>query len=122
MNPKRSKRIGNKPFFLSIARNDPHTPSIAGKAFAGVSKGGVRGDVIAELDWGFGEMIKAFGEAGIPSRDCETDVENGETDALRTRRIQALPSGQRDRPFPTPRSSAMGRIGKRSMRPCEREK
>ncbi|WP_442506769.1 sulfatase family protein [Novipirellula sp. SH528] len=56
---------GDKPFFLYYAHNYPHTPYKAGKRFAGSSQDGVRGDVMQELDWGIGEMMRAVKEAGI---------------------------------------------------------
>ncbi len=56
---------GEEPFFLYLAHNYPHTPYQAGEAFKGSSKDGVRGDVMQELDWGIGEMMKALKEAGI---------------------------------------------------------
>jgi arylsulfatase A-like enzyme len=54
-----------KPFFLYYAHNYPHTPYQAGKKFKGTSKDGVRGDVMQELDWSVGEMMKALKKAGI---------------------------------------------------------
>ena len=56
---------GDQPFFLYYAHNYPHTPYQAGKMFEGSSQDGVRGDVIQELDWSIGEMMKALKEAGI---------------------------------------------------------
>ena len=56
---------GGKPFFLYYAHNYPHTPYKAGKRFAGSSEDGVRGDVMQELDWGIGEMMRALHDAGI---------------------------------------------------------
>ena len=56
---------GDKPFFLYYAHNYPHTPLKASKRFAGTSKDGVRGDVMQELDWSVGEMMKALREAGV---------------------------------------------------------
>ena len=58
-------RGSSQPFFLYFAHNYPHTPYQAGKEFIGTSKDGVRGDVIQELDWGFGEMMKALHDTGI---------------------------------------------------------
>jgi len=55
----------NEPFFLYYAHNYPHKPYVAGKKFAGTSSDGVRGDIMQELDWGFGEMMKALEQAGI---------------------------------------------------------
>lgn len=62
------KQIGDfkdKPFFIYYAHNYPHTPFKSGPKFKGSSKGGVRGDVIQELDWSIGEMLKALEENGI---------------------------------------------------------
>ncbi len=61
----RDKGKGKKPFFLYYAHNYPHTPFKAGERFAGSSKDGARGDVIQELDWSVGEMMKALEDAGI---------------------------------------------------------
>ena len=55
----------DQPFFLYYAHNYPHTPYQAGKMFEGSSQDGVRGDVIQELDWSIGEMMRALKEAGI---------------------------------------------------------
>ncbi|WP_283432401.1 sulfatase family protein [Neorhodopirellula lusitana] len=57
------KQIGkwkDQPFFMYFAHNYPHTPYKAGPAFKGTSQDGVRGDVIQELDWGIGEILKAL--------------------------------------------------------------
>jgi len=66
---KRVTRIirenSTKPFFIYYAHNYPHTPYKAGKKFVGTSADGVRGDVVQELDWSVGEMMKALKEAGI---------------------------------------------------------
>lgn len=59
------KKQGDKPFFLYFAHNYPHTPYKAGKNFRGSSRDGVRGDVMQELDWGLGEMMKALKEEGL---------------------------------------------------------
>lgn len=59
------RKQGDQPFFLYYAHNYPHTPLQAGKMFEGSSQDGVRGDVIQELDWSIGEMMKALKEAGI---------------------------------------------------------
>jgi len=59
------RESGGKPFFLYFAHNYPHTPYQAGGRFKGSSKDGVRGDMMQELDWGVGEMMKALKEAAI---------------------------------------------------------
>ncbi len=59
------RRQGRRPFFLYYAHNYPHTPFQAGEKFKGSSQDGVRGDVMQELDWGIGELMKALEESGV---------------------------------------------------------
>ena len=59
------KRQGDQAFFLYYAHNYPHSPFKAGEKFQGSSLGGPRGDVMQELDWGIGEMIKALEQTGV---------------------------------------------------------
>ena len=59
------RESGDNPFFLYYAHNYPHTPFQAGEKFKGSSKDCVRGDIMQELDWGIGEMMKALKETGI---------------------------------------------------------
>lgn len=61
------KTIKNKessPFFIYLAHNMPHTPLHVSEKFAGKSKRGLYGDVIMELDWSLGEIIKTLKEEG----------------------------------------------------------
>lgn len=55
----------NKPFFLYLAHNMPHVPWHASKAFQGSSNRGLYGDVIQEIDWSMGEIIKVLEKNGI---------------------------------------------------------
>ena len=48
------------PFFLEAALFEPHVPRVAGKPFVGASECGIRGDVIAQIDWEAGEIMKAL--------------------------------------------------------------
>lgn len=50
---------GNR-FFLYFATHDIHVPRAPHARFVGQSECGVRGDVIAELDWCVGEIISAL--------------------------------------------------------------
>ncbi|MHB8206434.1 sulfatase family protein [Mucilaginibacter sp.] len=50
----------DKPFFLYYASNFPHTPLYASPAFEGKSKRGIYGDVVTELDWSVGEILKTL--------------------------------------------------------------
>jgi len=50
----------DKPFFLYVPHSMPHVPIAASKKFKGKSKQGLYGDVIMELDWSLGEIVKAL--------------------------------------------------------------
>ena len=50
----------NSPFFLYLPHSMPHVPIAASNKFKGKSKQGLYGDVIMELDWSLGEIIKAL--------------------------------------------------------------
>jgi arylsulfatase len=50
----------DKPFFLYVAHSMPHVPLYCSDKFKGKSKGGLYGDVIEELDWSVGEILKAL--------------------------------------------------------------
>lgn len=50
------------PFFLYLAHNMPHVPLGVSDKFRGKSKGGLYGDVIEELDWSMGEVLKVLKE------------------------------------------------------------
>ncbi len=49
----------NKPFFLYLAHSMPHVPIFCTDKFKGKSKLGLYGDVIMEIDWSVGEILKA---------------------------------------------------------------
>ena len=55
----------NKPFFLYYASNFPHVPLYASPAFEGKSKRGLYGDVVAELDWSVGQVLKTLKDLKI---------------------------------------------------------
>ena len=61
----RKSKEQNKPFFLYFATHDIHVPRVPHPRFAGKSELGVRGDVIEELDWSLGEVMKALDQLGI---------------------------------------------------------
>ena len=50
----------NTPFFLSVGLFEPHVPRVAEKPFIGTSDCGVRGDVIEQVDWEVGEIMKVL--------------------------------------------------------------
>jgi arylsulfatase A len=53
------------PFFLYLAHSMPHVPIYASPEFEGKSELGLYGDVIQELDWSVGEVLKKLEEKGI---------------------------------------------------------
>ena len=50
----------NEPFFIYVGMFEPHVPRVADPPFVGKSGTGLRGDVIQQLDWETGEILKAL--------------------------------------------------------------
>ena len=50
----------SQPFFLLLSTHDIHVPRVANKIFQGKSGLGPRGDVILQLDWTVGEIVKTL--------------------------------------------------------------
>jgi arylsulfatase len=57
-----------KPFFLYVPHSMPHVPLGVSSKFKGKSKQGMYGDVIMEIDWSVGEILKALKEHGLDER------------------------------------------------------
>ena len=55
----------DQPFFLYLPHNMPHVPIAASANFKGKSANGLYGDVIEELDWSVGEILKKLDELGL---------------------------------------------------------
>lgn len=55
----------DRPFFLYMPHTFPHTPLFASDRFKGRSPRGIYGDVLAELDWSVGEVLKALNDTGV---------------------------------------------------------
>lgn len=58
-------RNKNQHFFLYLAHPMPHVPIAAGKRFKGKSGAGLYGDVVEEIDWSVGEVMKELTRSGI---------------------------------------------------------
>lgn len=58
----------DQPFFLYLAHNMPHAPVFASEKFQGRSRGGRYGDVIEEIDWSVGQVMKAVRETGVAEK------------------------------------------------------
>ncbi|MGL6267471.1 MAG: sulfatase family protein [Chitinophagaceae bacterium] len=54
-----------KPFFLYLAHSMPHVPIAASARFKGRSSAGLYGDVMEEIDWSVGEVMKALEANGL---------------------------------------------------------
>ncbi len=54
----------DKPFFLYLAHPMPHVPLYVSDKFAGKTKRGLFGDVIAEIDWSVGQVMEALKRNG----------------------------------------------------------
>lgn len=54
------KRNKNKPFFLYLPHAMPHVPINASAKFKGKSQQGLYGDVMMEMDWAVGEVLKTL--------------------------------------------------------------
>lgn len=55
----------DEPFFLYMGTNDVHVPRVPHPRFAGKSGLGSRGDVILQLDWTIGEVMRTLDSLGI---------------------------------------------------------
>jgi arylsulfatase A len=62
------QRNKNRPFFFYLAPNQPHVPLFVSDKFRGKSGGGSYGDVIAEIDWAVGEVLRTLKETGLDER------------------------------------------------------
>lgn len=59
------KRNKDKPFFLYAAHSMPHVPLFCSEKFRGKSGAGLYGDVIMEIDWSVGQIMKALKTNGV---------------------------------------------------------
>ncbi|MCK0157277.1 sulfatase [Cellulophaga sp. F20128] len=59
------KNNKDNPFFLYVAQTMPHIPLYASPEFKGKSARGLYGDVIEELDWSMGQILKTLKSLNI---------------------------------------------------------
>ena len=59
------ERNKNKPFFLYLAHTMPHVPLFVSDKFKGKSEQGMYGDVMMEIDWSVGEILKTLEKNNI---------------------------------------------------------
>ena len=55
----------DKPFILYYTPSHPHIPHLPNERFKGTSQAGALGDVIQELDWSVGEVLKTLDRLGL---------------------------------------------------------
>ena len=55
----------DKPFFVYLAHSLPHVPLFTSTSFRGVSRRGLYGDVIEEIDWSVGQVLKTLQDEGL---------------------------------------------------------
>ncbi|MCK5804074.1 MAG: sulfatase [Lentisphaeria bacterium] len=55
----------DEPFFLYVPHNMPHVPIFCSDKFEGKSGCGLYADVMMEIDWSVGEIMKALDKAGV---------------------------------------------------------
>ena len=58
----------DEPFFVYLAHSLPHVPLFASKAFEGISRRGLYGDVVEEIDWSVGEILQTLRELDLEKR------------------------------------------------------
>ncbi|MDI9640888.1 sulfatase [Kamptonema cortianum] len=62
------RRNRTRPFFLYLAHSMPHVPLGFGGRLAGKSGAGRYGDVIREIDWSTGEILKELKRQGLDAK------------------------------------------------------
>jgi len=93
------KEHKEKPFFLYMPHTMPHVPLFASETFKKRTKS-VFGDVIEELDWSVGEVMKAVKEAGIEKKTLiiftsDNGAHQGSAAPLRGRKATIYEGGYR---------------------------
>lgn len=62
---RKIRAFRGRPFFLYLAHTFPHVPLYASPRHRGTSLRGLYGDVVEEIDWSAGEILKALAAAGL---------------------------------------------------------
>ena len=64
------KRHHNDPFFIYLPNPQPHVPLFVSDKFKGSSQRGLYGDVVSEIDWQMGQLIKTLKDLDIDRQTC----------------------------------------------------
>lgn len=62
---QRIEQSDGTPFLIYLAHNLPHVPLFRSPDFEGVSRRGLYGDVVEEIDWSVGQVVAALKKKGI---------------------------------------------------------
>ena len=62
------KKNKDRPFLVYLPHTMPHIPLFVSEAFDGKSERGLYGDVIEEIDWSVGEILKTLKELGLDEK------------------------------------------------------
>jgi arylsulfatase A-like enzyme len=62
------QRKKDQPFFLYLAHPMPHVPLFVSEKFRGKSKRGLYGDVLMEIDWSVGQILKTLRDNGLEEK------------------------------------------------------
>ncbi len=62
---ERIREFGDDPFFIYLAHSFPHIPLFRSEEFKGKSLAGIYGDVIEEIDWSVGQILRTLKEEGL---------------------------------------------------------
>jgi arylsulfatase A-like enzyme len=94
------RKNSGKPFFLYFACHNIHEPRAPGVKFKGSSECGIYGDVVQELDWSVGEILKTLKELNLEKNtivvflsDNGPRIEEGYADEARKYLNGHTPSG-----------------------------
>jgi len=60
-----ANRPSDSPFFLYLPFSAPHVPLVPSARFTGFTRMGTYADMVAELDWGVGQVLQALRDAGL---------------------------------------------------------
>ncbi|WP_417851669.1 sulfatase [Thalassoglobus sp.] len=64
------KKNKEQPFFVYLPHSLPHIPLFRGKEFENHSARGLYGDVIEEIDWSVGQVLKTLQDEGLAENTC----------------------------------------------------
>lgn len=59
-----------EPFFIYLPSPQPHVPLYVSDKYKNKTERGLFGDVISEIDWGVGEILKSLKQHGLDNNTC----------------------------------------------------